>query len=306
MIYLRNALLEIHIRTESRGSWSNIVAVAVRAGSDIVEIDQSGYYINSLSPSVLPSTIGPSLPISFSSVSRSFTIELDGGQFITSTSSSVRISAHGSDFSDSNGMSGKWDSFGFVGRDGATVLGTPTDYAMEWQVNITLGDPQLFRNPAVSLCGETPSQVDPDSDVLAMAEAACADVPKEVNREECIFDVATTGDVTFAENEVYKQPLEPLERCIASSECNLRGGSCVWRCNTESNECIYELCEIAMPMEEFGESCACAIPREFAETDMPSLSPSASPTEQVAGCSGFILFKLLCFIVTFFGLPWPF
>ena len=268
----------MHIRTSSRGGWSDIVGVALRIGDDVLELDRSGYFLNGEMPAVPPATFGDAYP--FSRNGDRVTVRLSGGQFLRLTPRLIRVSAHGSDFYDSNGMCGKWNRTEFVGRDDVSTFESPEEFAKEWEVNADVGDPQLFRTPALTACGETPPPVEPTPALQDLAETACAAIPKEANKEECIFDVLTTGDTAFAENEIYTDPLEPEERCIAAStRCALRGGSCVWRCDSATSDCVLGLCDMSRELDIFGssrrltvvEGCSCAVPVEntVAETEMP-------------------------------------
>ena len=287
MIYLRNKFVEIHIRTLDRGRYSDIVAVALQIGSDIVEITENAYYINSVSPLQPPKTIGSNYSIEISP-SR-LLISLSGGQFISIYGGTVRISAHGSDFYDSNGMTGKWNLNGFIGRDGMTKFDNMTEFAIEWEVSVSKGDPLLFRSNATNRCGEVVPPQPPDTSLIETAERVCTNISSTENRKECIFDVVTTGDVSFAQSEVYVNPLEIENRCEAmSSDCEFRGGKCVWRCDGETNDCLPGLCSLTAAMESYpavsGETrrsemvvdgCSCAVPKP---SDIEFIAVSASPT----------------------------
>lgn len=258
----------------------------------IVELDSEGYYVNGVTPSVPPDTIGGRHP--FSSSASKVKILLSGGQFIElNAARSIRINAHGSDFYDTNGMSGKWDRLGLVGRDDVSTFDDPELFAKEWEVNTALGNPQLFRAAASNACGESPKPTQPDPALLELATMACAHIPKEDNKKECVFDVITTGDTSFAANEVYVNPLEPEELCGPSStDCVLRGGNCVWRCDSEVASCLPGLCELTHPEEVLDgdvtrklrsavvEGCSCAVPRvALGDSQSTSPAPTTSDTE---------------------------
>jgi len=295
MIYIKNELLELQIRTERRGSWSGVSNAALRIGGETLEVLQnSTYFVNGAVPMSAPQFLGGTYP--FEASSNSFIVRLSGGQFIEfrafRTNILVRVNAHGSDFFTSAGMAGTWNKFGLVGRDGNTTFTDTTAFAVDWEVNKGLGDPNLFVTSAVGACADGPEPpVQPDPDLLQRAKEACADLLEgQVGRENCIFDVvAADGDPEWAENPTYTEPLVATERCIDDiNECANQGGECVWRCSPDKNLCEPGLCSEAFDLDvvdskrrrlnTFVEGCSCALPLpDFSDvSELPSQAPSQS------------------------------
>ncbi|KAL3939562.1 MAG: hypothetical protein SGBAC_005730 [Bacillariaceae sp.] len=289
MVFLRSSLVEIHIRTKSMGRFSEVVGAALRIGDDIVEFSGGTLYINGTTPTEFPEFVGGSFPLIVDSGSAK--IVLSGGQFIHLKRRVVSISAHGSDFYNSTGMAGTWTKPGFVARDGCTTFDDSSSFAQEWEVNHTLDDPNLFQTPAVHSCGQSLLPIlDPNSEFLELAETLCGNIVDDDFRKDCIFDVATTGDATFASDDIYTEPWKEPSQCSArSDECANRGGRCVWRCNLQASNCVPGLCGLAMSVETFDikqlsptivEGCSCSIPfGNVAPSDSPSESPSLAPSE---------------------------
>eukprot|EP00980_Cylindrotheca_fusiformis_P005354 scaffold1138_cov128-Cylindrotheca_fusiformis.AAC.36 len=292
MIFLRSAVMEIHIRTKSRGTWSSVSGVAIRIGNDTLEFDDNSvYYLNGelLATNVTSVTLGGLFP--FSRMPSPYdSIRLPGGQFIRlSGNINLQVHGHGSNFRDANGMSGKWDRSELIGRDGLSKFENTTDFAREWEVSASKGDPQLFREAAQGSCREPPTRPNPDAAALEAARNACAKIVDRVYKENCVFDVSTTGDSSFAENVIYTQPLQPGGICASASEdCELRGGSCVWRCDTATSNCLPNLCNLVQSVETFEtdseiaesivDGCSCELPFVSEATASPSYAPSATPS----------------------------
>ena len=292
MIYVRNSLLELHIRTESQGSWSKIAKAALRIGTDTLEVDtDSTYYVNGVENPTSPILLGGLYPVTVSS--GAVTVSLSGGQFVRfriyRDNIAIQIDAHGSDFMGSNGMTGAWSQRGFLGRDGSTLLETPLEFALEWEVSSVKEDPILFLKTAVSACIDEPiGQLPADPTLLAQAQAKCATLPEGANRINCVFDIlASGGDLTWADTAAYTDPFSPTTRCIPNvleggETCESLGGTCVWKCAEGEQTCVTGLCSessaftnrrrmqdlFVEPFSEF-EGCSCAFPKD------PSRSPSS-------------------------------
>lgn len=303
MIYVRNSFIELHIRTESRGRWSAVTHVAVQMAGQTLEIAPDGYFLDGVTPTTVPTSLGGVYPLQASS--SQWTIVLSGGQFLSISrnynSLTIRMSVHGSDFVDTVGMSGTWTKFGLIGRDGNTTFTDTTAFAQDWEVR-PLEDPTLFRVPSSFTCAEPGEGPVFTPEVLEVAETVCAFVTNDIQRQACIFDVvAADGDSdAVTSNEVYLDPLGPMERCATTGpDCRDSGGQCVWRCNRALNYCDEDLCmalneTMALVVVDGGRrrhlqesvtaGCACAIPfgpPSEAPSDastMPSLSSSLFPS----------------------------
>lgn len=290
MIYTRNGLLELHIRTQRFGRWSGVVRAALKLGSDIIDIGEGKIIVNGAEQSPLPEFLDDVYPLeTFGSVVR---VTLSGAQTIEFSGFkgviSVRMDVHGSDFMNSVGMAGTWTKRGLVGRDGQTLYTNTTEFAIEWEVNPGRGDPTLFNTPAVSACNDPPPPFVPDPTLREIAEEQCAYLDGLPEYDECIFDIlATDGDVTWAKNPAYTNPHVITERCVAdpsvtAAGCAVRGGTCVYRCDSSSHQCLAGLCVENVDLDavvdrrrgrrlNVVDGCSCAVPFAIPPTISPTL-----------------------------------
>ena len=312
MIHVRNEHLELHIRTESRGYWSAVSRVALRFDSEVMEVLLDGtILINGVQPATLPSTLDGIYPLEVTS--NAAKVLMSGGQYIEIrfyyNNLLVRIDAHGSDFFESVGMAGTWNTFGLIGRDGITDYSDDTTaFAVEWEVSGN--DPLLFSTPALSLCnGTTLPPAEPTAEEIANAEEICGQVLLEgqENQVNCVFDVlAGGGDPTWAQNPAYTEPLVSTERCVEAGgimpSCASLGGECVYRCDSSEYDCligsycqdnadltVVDAARRSRRRMEFVEGCSCALPKQpsdapstvasFKPSELPSVFPSAMPTK---------------------------
>jgi hypothetical protein len=293
MILVQNNLLEIHIRTQIMppGGWSTILAVAIKIGSDVLEMSGSGYFFNSVFSLLPPASVG-GYPVVIGSYGPM--IVLAGGQKIQLSLYSIHVAVevvgHTTDFYDSNGMCGNWSSYGFIGRNGTGTLSNALDFAEEWQVDTTQGDPQLFQTSALHQCNAVRRSLvekkSPDRALVRRAADECAYIENVQNRNNCNFDILMTGDVGFAKQKVYQAPEEVKEICQAiSTDCERKGGKCVWRCDTKVYDCLPRLCKYVDGVQQSGgngqlanvtyvEGCSCAVPKS------PTMETTATPTRR--------------------------
>jgi hypothetical protein len=103
-------------------------------------------------------------------------------------------------FKGSLGLLGDWSTGQRVGRDGTTVIEDHTEYALEWQVRDV--DPTLFlqsRFPQFPQTCTPPEKMVPRLGMdAAIKEAEKACDHWEEDKEDCIFDVIATRDVSVA------------------------------------------------------------------------------------------------------------
>jgi hypothetical protein len=207
--------LDVHIRTQVRRGMSFISSAVLRIGTDVLEVaSQGAYYLNGVA--------GADLPAEFSGFQFSHTQPADqqhvfdvylGGRerikiktFKDFVSVLIEQGQH-ENFGDSVGLMGDFEMGQMIARDGETVLDDPNAYGQEWQV--LNSDPKLFvtarlpQHPQVCTLPSPMEEIrglrrrlsESSIDELAAAEA-CADWGE--NKDDCIFDVLTTGDIEMA------------------------------------------------------------------------------------------------------------
>ena len=301
MIHVTNENLDLHIRTESRGHWSAVTLASLRFESDILEVYKNKTILINGNETILDSLEGM-YPIDIDTYG--VTVTMSGSQFIKFIyfydSILVRIDGHGSDFYNSQGMAGTWNRLGLIGRNGTTTFTNTTQYAVEWEVNPSLGDPVLFSSPTEHSCNEKPINEPPTPSAaeLESAEEACDSIASDDDREACIFDVLITGDINVTQNPDYTDPFNGTERCISTPDdidlsifgglsCIEYGGECVFRCDSTKFDCVQgAFCSLNIEDSISADSrrqkrrmnviegCSCAFPK--APSSIPSTSPSAS------------------------------
>jgi hypothetical protein len=290
MILVKNSLIEIHIRTKINQVglyiWSVITGVAIKIGNDVLEMQEmpSTYFVNTV-PSLLPPAVVGGNPVSAYGPN-GFAINLGVGQLIRVSSygygMTVEIVGHVTTFYDSKGMCGSWTSNGFIGRNGITTLPNALDFAAEWEVG--LGDPQLFLTSALHQCNVARRSLvkrqSPDRVLEELANTECAYIQNVQIRNNCIFDIVVAGDIGYAQQKAYLAPEEVKEVCQAvSTDCEGKGGKCIWRCDTKDYDCLPKLCKyvdgvqtnITGQLENatYVEGCSCAVPKSPVKTLSP-------------------------------------
>ena len=307
MVFVKvDDFLDLHIRTETRGHWSAVIAIALRFGSDILEIYGDGFQIQvNHSPNNIPAALDGLYPLSVTS--SSVQVSLPAAQSITfvqhyASGIMIRVDGHGSYFYDAVGMCGKWNMIGFIGRDNSTSLEDAYEFANEWQVNTTIGDPSLFYTPPENIVDILPP-IPPEftDEEIEAAILICDQLSPFINEEafqNCIYDAVIVEEENVLDNPAYVDPFVPTDRCLEPGEnattCADLGGECVYECDSDLFNCIASSGCAINPDLEFldGEtvgSCACAFPITESPTTFPSLSPSVvpsnSPTVPPEGCT---------------------
>ena len=303
LVLITNPLLDFHIRTRNFSGWSGIEAAAIRIRNDTLEVQEptgSIYFNNIDSTDSPPATVGgfPFLVLAGPPVK--YRITMTGGQYIELTRSygntlQLDVRGHGSDFGRSQGLCANWTANSpnaLVDRDKVTVyplMPIQNLYGEEWQVNGTVGDPALFRTNSSAACqysqggrckvGDTGTNC---QGLINEAKNACANVTGARNaRQNCEFDVLTTGDAGFAKSVAYTDPIvgDPPEICTeitnatVNNGCKDKGGRCVWRCDKSTHICVDTLCRGPT------DGCSCALP--FSSSRAPTAKPTAAPVKPI-------------------------
>jgi hypothetical protein len=207
--------LDVHIRTKMRRDMSYISAAVVRMGTDILEVESEGVYS-------LNGVVGAELPEDFSGFAFSYTqptdkqhvfeIYMGGLERIKVKTYKDFVSVlieqgQSKHFGDSVGLMGDFEHGRMIARDGNTVLDDANAFGQEWQVLDT--EPALFQTlrlpqHPMECTMPTPMQasqqrrrlLESSSVAELAAEEACAHWGE--GKDDCVFDVLTTGDLEMA------------------------------------------------------------------------------------------------------------
>jgi hypothetical protein len=209
--------LDVHIRTHIRRDMSYISSATLRIGTDILEVESNGvYYLNGVAGAELPNefsgfTFSHTHPTDAQHV---FEVQLGGRECIKVKTYKDFVSVlieqgHNEHFGKSVGLMGNFGMGQMVARDGKTIIEDANVFGQEWQVLDS--EPKLFhtmrfpQHPQVCTM-PTPAQAtsqlrrrlseETSVDELA-AEKACEHWGEE-GKDDCVFDVLTTGDLTMA------------------------------------------------------------------------------------------------------------
>ena len=217
-----NRGLDLQIRTTIRRDWSFISEVALKIGSDVLEVRSRGEFTLNGVDNFLPA--GAKLG-DFSIFTQehskenkkrmSFHVDLgkDKGSVVIKVFNEFLAAyvKHGKEdeFGNSVGLMGEFGTGRKLARDGTTVINDNVAFGMEWQVGDT--DPSLFkllRGPQFPEKCRMPDPVVQTSlrrrrlDEIGItweeAKAACSTFPEDAI-ESCIYDVLSTGDLNMAD-----------------------------------------------------------------------------------------------------------
>lgn len=213
--------LDIHARTKIITDWSYISNVAIRVGTDIVEITSEGeLYWNDISikdNTEYPLRIADRFNLTrtekqvFTNQYRiDYVINLEhhseenGNDNIRVSSFKNMLSINvDTILSDTYGMLGITNKDGLYGRDLVTTIEDVNVMGDEWQVHDN--EPMLFQNvtapqfPERCVVPQTNSRHLLQSDELnSIAMDACADIQDKTMKSFCIQDVLITGDHEYA------------------------------------------------------------------------------------------------------------
>jgi hypothetical protein len=222
LVLLHNAEFEsgvglaVHIRTKIRRDMSYISSAALRIGSDILEVASQGvYWFNGVLKADLPAELAG---FAFShtqptATQHMFEVHLGGREHIKLKTYkdfvSVLIEQGESEhFGQSVGLMSDFGKGHMIARDGKTVIDDANAFGQDWQVLHT--DPSLFQtlrfpqHPNVCTM-PTPVQAnhlrrrlaETSSVDEAAAEKACEHWGEQ-GKDDCVFDVLTTGDLEMA------------------------------------------------------------------------------------------------------------
>jgi hypothetical protein len=213
--------LEIQARTTIHDdSWSVIESVAMRIGTNILQVDLNRLLVDGEEVSQ------ENLPIEFAGYhlnapndmknnksGRIYRLDLDGNGYIlfrvyegkVNLLSVNVVPGKDEDFESSVGLLGNYYTGAMLARDGVTVMEDPNEFGAEWQVRDTehllfqtSRDPQYPASPLLPKeAVDKRRLLAADQNAKSQAEKACQNVdPLEF--DSCVFDVLMTGDVDIA------------------------------------------------------------------------------------------------------------
>jgi hypothetical protein len=212
--------LDIHIRTRIRRDMSYISSAALRIDQDLLEVESQGvYYFNGVKGAALPAEFSGFEFLHTQPTDRQhvFEVYLGGRERIKVKTYKDFVSVlieqgEYKHFGDSAGLMGDFRRGHMIARDGITVIKDANAFGQEWQVLDT--EPSFFhtvrlpQHPQQECMLPPPMQAsqlrrrlsEPSIDQLA-AKKACAHWGE--GKDDCVFDVLATADLTMAEEGEY-------------------------------------------------------------------------------------------------------
>ncbi|CAJ1968716.1 unnamed protein product [Cylindrotheca closterium] len=218
--------LDIHIRAKLVRYWSYIQSVAIRIGTDILELQGSAdpedysfhYWINYEYQAEIDTLGG--FPVKghskkVHSHKNSFEIDLssafgnDKGPkiIVSSFKEFLKVefeNASEEAFGNTAGLLGHFKTGATLARDGSTVLNDFTDLGQEWQV--IPSDGHIFHESSTpqfpELCiepedprGDRARRLAESSITEAEAEAVCSKLKDPLDQKDCVYDILATQDM---------------------------------------------------------------------------------------------------------------
>jgi hypothetical protein len=207
--------LDVHIRTEIRRDMAYIASAALRIGEDVLEVASQGvYWLNGVLNADLS---GEFSGFAFSHTQPNdkqhvFEVYLGGRERIKVKTYKDFVSVlieqgKREHFLASAGLMGDYRAGRMIARDGKTVIDDANVFGQEWQV--LNSEPSLFQTARFpqhpNVCTmPTPVQAsqlrrrlsESSFDELVAAEKACEHWGE--GKDDCVFDVLTTGDLAMA------------------------------------------------------------------------------------------------------------
>jgi hypothetical protein len=207
--------LDVHIRTKMQRDMSYISSAALRIGSDVLEVESQGvYYLNGVVSAELPGEFSgfEFLHTQPTDKQHVFEVHLGWRERIKIKTYKDYVSVlieqgQNQHFGDSVGLMGDFETGRMIARDGKTVLDDENAFGQEWQVLHT--EPTLFQAvrfprhpqectmPTLKATSMLRRRLLESSSVDELAaEKACEHWGE--GKDDCVFDVLTTGDVEMA------------------------------------------------------------------------------------------------------------
>jgi hypothetical protein len=208
--------LDVHIRTKLRRDMSYISSAALRIGTDLLEVASQGvFWFNGVLNAALPDEFSG---FAFSHTQPTerqhvFEVYLGGRERIKLKTYRDFVSVlieqgQNKHFGDSAGLMGDFRMGHMIARDGKTIIDDANAFGQEWQVLDT--EPSLFQTVRLpqhpqQVCTLPPPMqasklrrrlLESSSVAQLTAEKACEHWGE--GKDDCVFDVLTTGDLEMA------------------------------------------------------------------------------------------------------------
>ncbi|CAJ1961335.1 unnamed protein product [Cylindrotheca closterium] len=214
--------IEVQIRTKLVRHWSYIKNAAIRIGEDVLEVEGSAdpsskfqYWYNFESRAKVDTFAGFPLTIKHragSNYTAGLEIDLSsmfpGEKIVVATwKEFVRVDFKNpteASFGKSVGLLGDFHTGETLARDGITVHNDFWTYGNEWQVLPNefmlfhvVEQPQFPKKciEPEDPQGERRRRLEESSVTEEQAEAACASIPDELDRKDCVYDIIATQDM---------------------------------------------------------------------------------------------------------------
>jgi len=241
LVLVQSDFMDIHIETEVKTGYSSIQSVGFRMN---MEMDDPVFIDKNTDVTEFPKMLGR-YEFNYVAATQRYELILDDGQYVTVSAwngkpSSVMVHGLKDSFGDAKGMCGEWDADenDLLDRNGDD-MDNGNDMGAEWKVRTADRPipgvdskgfmkcaPEVFHgggeegrkrcaiNKCMCIpkadfeCGENCKEkqcVEEDE-----ITTACKDVTIDGDRENCKFDVKTTGDVEFAKAPFYAEVIPPV------------------------------------------------------------------------------------------------
>jgi hypothetical protein len=208
--------LDVHIRTHMRHDMSYISSAVLRIGSDVLEVESQGvYYFTGVAGADLPSEFGgfEFLHTQPTDKQHVFKVHLGGRERVKIKTYKEFVSvlfeqAQLRHFGESVGLMGDFGMGRMLSRDGKTIIDDTNAFGQEWQV---LDSEPMFsrtvRFPQHPPVCTMPTSVQATSQLRRrrLSDSSINELAAEKaceywgdGKNDCVFDVLTTGDIEMA------------------------------------------------------------------------------------------------------------
>jgi hypothetical protein len=205
---------DVHIRTQMLRDMSYISSAVLRIGTDVLEVESQGiYYLNGVANAELPTKFSgfEFLHTKPTDKQHVFEVHVGGRERVklktykdfVSVLIEQGLNKH---FGKSVGLMGDFREGRRIARDGKTVLDDMDAFGQEWQVLDT--DPKLFQTGRFPQYPQKCTMPTPKATSMLrrrLSESSVDELAAEkacehwgAGKDDCVFDVLTTGDLEMA------------------------------------------------------------------------------------------------------------
>ena len=221
IILVSNSKLSLHVRTMIEKQYSSVSHAALAIGDEVLEVSGHGtYLLNKIDTRGPPTHVGGHViehdrqclgKLGKDNCAELLTVRIGEDDSITfrvyKDILHVTLSGSAYNFAHSTGLMGDYNTGAMVGRDGVTVFADVDEYVQEWQVRGS--DPQLFntltspQHPETCLAPAKTHRRLGESLMAKAAATACDKVADPEEKENCMYDVVSTGDIEMAKEYLF-------------------------------------------------------------------------------------------------------